>query len=400
MRVVLSCILSLALVASSVPVAYGAEVCHAQSEEQGCIQGSADEREGGVEAPSDSDGAEGLASLSCPSPFAACLEIADRLADSLTGSVFFPDVAYAAGYGGGGGFTGGDGFSGGGSSGSFTSIPTTFDGWITGLWYAYWGGRNLTPTFGDSYSNLYSILFLIYTSDIASLLYDIYSYLDLYLEGIYLYTYQVSGNVSRFISVYEYYTQSIFSIYNAYFAGYETTLGTINTNVSDTYTRLGYIDTTLSNIYSFLTDDLLSELAELDFSGGDGSLEVDFSAITDRLDEIVSAVSSDEGSFDLFALLIGAVSVATVDASLADLQDAVSNTFPLGALTMILGVLAVLYAEPVTPVFTFEAFGGSMTIDLSPYDDMAFLLRCFVFAIFCVGLFRSTRDWFVTSRGD
>lgn len=148
-------------------------------------------------------------------------------------------------------------------------------------------------------------------------------------------------------------------------------------------------------------DALYDELENMELPSEGGA---DASGILSRLDAIIALLTAD-AAIDLADAILGNLDFADLLAQFADLASILESAFPFCLIFMIIAVLSVLAADPVTPSFDFAipiGLNGEMyhcALDLSDYDGLAMLVRYLLFAAYCIGLFMSTKDHLYSSGG-
>ena len=134
-------------------------------------------------------------------------------------------------------------------------------------------------------------------------------------------------------------------------------------------------------------DRLIDTVEDLDFS-------------TEVSPEVtVNVEDQKEQGLNLLDALLGVLDVAAIASSLSTLTSTLEDSFPFGALFMVVSALAVLSASPVAPTFSGVVWGVPIDIDLSPFDSLAALCRALLLVLYVIGLYHATRDWVFHSGG-
>ncbi len=186
-----------------------------------------------------------------------------------------------------------------------------------------------------------------------------------------------------------------------------TELSSISSDTDSLVDALTSVNTRLSNIYTDMVSgiqDVVDAIEGLDISAG--SVTVDFTSlqtiIEDGFADVIDAINAtaDDTSFSIWDLLIGAIAVSTILSAFNTLASTLEDTFPFGAIFMIIAALSVLATDPVAPDFSYTIFDTRIDLSLSQFDTMAYLLRSLLFVLYCIGLFRATKDWLFPTKDD
>lgn len=123
-----------------------------------------------------------------------------------------------------------------------------------------------------------------------------------------------------------------------------------------------------------------------------------------KLDAIIALLAAD-AAIDLVDAFLGNLDLGSLLGKIGGLGDVLASAFPFCLIFMVIAVLEVLAADPVTPSFDFAVPIGlngetyHCAIDLVDYDGLATLVRYLLFAAYCIGLFLSTKDHIYSPSG-